>query len=135
MIYFILFKKMLLCFFKWQHYIQHFWLCSYRNIQYRHLLSMCFVNAVFGQLEMVLCYKWYKLEPDVCWKICKMGKVFGYVLGAYFFQCRISGGLKKWVRFLEWNIVKWVICFVSICWLWEFFLKISTGRFGEIYSY
>ena len=29
------------------------------------------------------------LTPNrhVCWKICKVKKVFGYVAGAYYFQC------------------------------------------------
>ena len=30
----------------------------------------------------------------------------------------------KWVRLFEWNcIVKWVIFFISFCWLWDFLME------------
>ena len=29
-------------------------------------------------------------QTHVCWKICNVRKVFGSVLGAYYFQCQVS---------------------------------------------
>ena len=29
-------------------------------------------------------------QPDFCWNICKVKKVFGCVAGAYLFQCRLT---------------------------------------------
>ena len=62
---------------------------------YRYLLSKCFENAVLGRLEMVNC-KWFFSDTNqkhVCWKICKMSKVFGCVAGVYFLNCWMTWGL------------------------------------------
>ena len=58
---------------------------------YRHLLSKCFKSAALGR------QKWCNVnafsdtkQENVCWKICKVRKVFGCVAGAYDFQCQVS---------------------------------------------
>ena len=53
---------------------------------YRHLHSKCFKNAVLGRLEMVQCQCFFWHQPNVCWKIYKVRKVFGCVSGACIFQ-------------------------------------------------
>ena len=58
---------------------------------YRHLLSKCFENAVFGRQEKVQCNVISDTkQKHVCWKICKLRKVSGIVSGAYYFQCEVS---------------------------------------------
>ena len=59
---------------------------------YKHLLSKCFKNAVLARQEMVQCkyFFWHHKHEHVCWKICKVRKVFGCVVGAYYFQCQAS---------------------------------------------
>ena len=52
-----------------------------RNIQTFAFKVLCSANVFF----------WH--QPDICYKICKVRKVFGCVLGACIFQCRVSWGL------------------------------------------
>ena len=58
------------------------------------------------------------------WKILKMRKFFGCVLGAYYFQFQRSWDLQNEWGFSEKNcIVKWVIFVTSFFWLWDFLLQ------------
>ena len=54
---------------------------------------------------------WYQTETCLL-KIYKVRKVFDCVARAYYFQCQVS-----------WVIVKCVIFFASLCWLWDFLLE------------
>ena len=58
---------------------------------YRHLLSKCFKNAVLWRQEMMQSKCFFDTKQKyVCWKICKVRKVFDCVAGAYYFQCQVT---------------------------------------------
>ena len=60
----------------------------------KHFLTEIYTNIqTFAFQEMVQwkCFSGTKLK-HVCWKICKVRKVFGCVAGTYRFQCQVSWG-------------------------------------------
>ena len=57
----------------------------------RYLLLICFNNTVLGvknrcSANVVSDTK----QEHICWKICKVRKVFDCVVGAHYFQCKVS---------------------------------------------
>ena len=58
--------------------------------------DICFQSA--SRMQFLGVQKWCsanvfsdtKQEKHVCWKICKVRKVFGCVEEAYYFQCQVS---------------------------------------------
>ena len=74
--------------------------------------------------------KWYNRNvfsdtklKYVCWKTCKVRKVFDWC-GSTSFSTSSELRFVKWVKFFVRNcIVKWVIFFASFCWLWDFLLE------------
>ena len=91
---------------------------------YRYLLTKFSKKVALGSQEMVQCKSFFWDQTEhVCWKIRKLRKFFGCVLGAHYFHCQNSRFV-KWVMFFERNcIVKWVIFFASFYWLWDFLLE------------
>ena len=60
-------------------------------------------------------------------ELVKWKKVFGYIAGAYHFQCHWDWGEVHEMSFFERNcIVKWMI---SFCWLWDFLLDNLEAEF------
>ena len=89
---------------------------------HRHLLSMCFKNAVLGRQEIVQCniFSDTKQKHD-CWK---SQKYFWLCCGRILFLMSSELRFVKWVTLFERNcIVKCVIFFANFCWLWDFPLE------------
>ena len=61
---------------------------------YRDLLSKCSKNAVLGRQDMwCSANMFYDTKATNSLKICKIRKIFGCVMGACYFQCRVRRGL------------------------------------------
>ena len=103
---------------------------------YRHLLSKYFKNAVQG-VKKWCCANVFSdtKQKDVCWKIYKVRKVFGYVAGAYQFQCQVSWGSQNEVFWAK-LYCKMSDFFASFCWLWDILLenlKIKKSNSGDVH--
>ena len=59
----------------------------YRNIQ-------AFALKVLQERQEIVQCKCFSdtKQKHVCWKFCKVRKVFGCVVGAFYFQCQVSWG-------------------------------------------
>ena len=64
-------------------------------------------------------------QKNICWEICKLGKVFGCVSRAYYFKCQVS-----WIELRKMNEVfraklfcKLSDLFVSFSWVLDFVLE------------
>ena len=63
-------------------------------------------------------------QKIVCWKICKVWKVFWLCFGTILFSMSRELRFLKLGRFFERNyVVKWVIFFTSFYWLWDSLLE------------
>ena len=95
-------------------------LFSYGGIQ--KYTDICFQSATRMQFFGVK--KWCSpnvfsdtKQKYVCWKICKVRKVFDCVAGAYYFQCQVCWGLQNEWGFLSgtvlWNEWSFLLVFAG----------------------
>ena len=91
-------------------------LTSARKMHFLDVKKWCYANN----------FSDYK-QKHVCWKICKVRKVFSVLREHIVFNVK-GVEVRKLSEILERNcIVKWVIFFVSFCYLWDF-LMTSTVK-------
>ena len=71
---------------------KHFFTEIYRNIQTFAFKVLQECSSWESRNRVVQMFFSDTKQKHVCWKICKVKKVFGCVAGAYYFQCQVSWG-------------------------------------------
>ena len=100
---------------------------SYGDIQ--KYTNICFKSTL--RMQFLGFKKWCSAnysdtkQKNVCWGICKLGKVFGCVSRAYYFKCQVSWiELRKMSEVFRAKLLcKLSVLFVSFSWVSDFVLE------------
>ena len=58
---------------------------------FRQIQRYTDISLQSQEMVQCKCFFWHQTKK-VCWKISKVRRVFGFVAGAYYFQCQVSWG-------------------------------------------